>query len=207
MSNVSRKRTAKMATLDMVRIAMLTAVSLVLMQFEIPIVAFYKLDFSNVPVLLGAFAMGPLNGLLGSAFEKRAGWFAAFPISGRWTVGRLHRCSGVILPAALIYRKNRTMKGAVIGMVVGTVCMAIMGAIMNYFVLIPAYCGELPPFPGFFSREAILGMFSKAIPSITSFEQAIILVTIPFNLFKGVVISVITTLLYKRVSPLLKKGR
>lgn len=207
MSNVSRKRTAKMATLDMVRIAMLTAVSLVLMQFEIPIVAFYKFDFSNVPVLLGAFAMGPLNGLLVLLLKNVLDGLLLSQSLGVGQLADFTVVAGLILPAALIYRKNRTMKGAVIGMVVGTVCMAIMGAIMNYFVLIPAYCGELPPFPGFFSREAILGMFSKAIPSITSLEQAIILVTIPFNLFKGVVISVITTLLYKRVSPLLKKGR
>ena len=131
MSNVSRKRTAKMATLDMVRIAMLTAVSLVLMQFEIPIVAFYKLDFSNVPVLLGAFAMGPLNGLLVLLLKNVLDGLLLSQSLGVGQLADFTVVAGLILPAALIYRKNRTMKGAVIGMVVGTVCMAIMGAIMS----------------------------------------------------------------------------
>lgn len=142
MSNVSRKRTAKMATLDMVRIAMLTAVSLVLMQFEIPIVAFYKLDFSNVPVLLGAFAMGPLNGLLVLLLKNVLDGLLLSQSLGVGQLADFTVVAGLILPAALIYRKNRTMKGAVIGMVVGTVCMAIMGAIMNYFVLNPCILQE-----------------------------------------------------------------
>ena len=114
MSNVSRKRTAKMATLDMVRIAMLTAVSLVLMQFEIPIVAFYKLDFSNVPVLLGAFAMGPLNGLLVLLLKNVLDGLLLSQSLGVGQLADFTVVAGLILPAALIYRKNRTMKGAVI---------------------------------------------------------------------------------------------
>lgn len=196
-----------MATLDLVRIAMLTAVSLVLMQFDIPIIAFYKLDFSNVPVLLGAFAMGPVNGLLILLLKNLLDGLLLSQSLGIGQIADFVIVSGLILPAGLIYSKNRTLRGAIKGMIAGTLGMALLGAVMNYYVLIPAYCGELPPFPGFFSREAILNMFSKTIPAITSLEKAMIFVTIPFNLLKGVLISVLTALLYKRVSPLLRKGR
>lgn len=207
MSSHSHAKRARMATLDLVRIAMLTAVSLVLMQFDIPIIAFYKLDFSNVPVLLGAFAMGPVNGLLILLLKNLLDGLLLSQSLGIGQIADFVIVSGLILPAGLIYSKNRTLRGAIKGMIAGTLGMALLGAVMNYYVLIPAYCGELPPFPGFFSREAILNMFSKTIPAITSLEKAMIFVTIPFNLLKGVLISVLTALLYKRVSPLLRKGR
>ena len=192
------------ATLNMVRIAMLTAVSLVLMQFDIPLIGFYKLDFSNVPVLLGAFAMGPGSGIAILALKNLIDGLLLSQSLGIGQFADFAIVAGLVLPAALIYRKNRTLKGAVIGMVVGSVVMAIDGALMNLFVLIPAYCGEIPFIPGFITREAVVGMFSKVIPAVNSVNKVIVMVTLPFNLIKAVAVSLLTGLLYKHVSPILK---
>lgn len=198
---VSAKRNA---TLNMVRIAMLSAVSLVLMQFDIPLIGFYKLDFSNVPVLLGAFAMGPGSGIAILALKNLIDGLLLSQSLGIGQVADFVIVAGLVLPAALIYRRNRTMKNAIIGMIVGSVVMAIDGALMNLFVLIPAYCGEIPFIPGFISREAVVGMFTSVIPAVDSVNKVIVMVTLPFNLIKAIAVSVLTALLYKHVSPILK---
>ena len=198
---VSAKRNA---TLNMVRIAMLSAVSLVLMQFDIPLIGFYKLDFSNVPVLLGAFAMGTGSGIAILALKNLIDGLLLSQSLGIGQVADFVIVAGLVLPAALIYRRNRTMKNAIIGMIVGSVVMAIDGALMNLFVLIPAYCGEIPFIPGFISREAVVGMFTSVIPAVDSVNKVIVMVTLPFNLIKAIAVSVLTALLYKHVSPILK---
>ena len=202
--NMLNKRNA---TLNMVRIAMLTAVSLVLMQFDIPLIGFYKLDFSNVPVLLGAFAMGPGSGVIILALKNLIDGLLLSQSLGIGQFADFVIVAGLILPASLIYRKNRTLKSAIIGMAVGSVVMAIDGALMNLFVLIPAYCGEIPFIPGFISREAVVGMFSSVIPAADSVNKVIVMVTLPFNLIKAIAVSVLTALLYKRVSPILKSKK
>ena len=204
MKTVSRKRNA---TLNMVRIAMLTAVSLVLMQFDIPIIGFYKLDFSNVPVLLGAFGMGPGSGIAILALKNLIDGLLLSQSLGIGQVADFVIVAGLVLPAALICQKNRTMKGAIVGMVVGSVVMAIDGALMNLFVLIPAYCGEIPFIPGFISREAVVGMFTSVLPKVDSVNEVILYATLPFNLMKAVAVSLLTMLLYKRVSPILKSKK
>lgn len=199
-----KNQKSRMATLNMVRIAMLTAVSLVLMQFDIPLIGFYKLDFSNVPVLLGAFAMGPASGLIVLLLKNLIDGLLLSQSLGIGQLADFVVVAGLILPAALIYQKNRTLKGAVLGMIVGSVVMAIDGALMNLFVLIPAYCGEFPLIPGFTTREAVVGMFSSVIPAADSVNKVIVMVTLPFNLIKAAVVSILTGLLYKHVSPILK---
>ena len=191
-------------TLNMVRVAMLTAVSLILMQFDIRIIGFYKLDLSNVPVLLGAFAMGPLCGegvlLLKNLLD-------GLLLSNSLGIGQLADfliVSALVLPAALIYQKNRTLKGAIIGMVTGSVLMGVVGAVANLYLLIPAYCGEFPFIPGCTTREAVVSMFSAVIPAANTVNKVILMVTLPFNLLKGAAVSLVTSVLYRHVSPLLK---
>jgi len=103
-----------------------------------------------------------------------------------------------IIPASLIYRRRKDRKSAVLSMAVGTVLMTIAGVLVNYFILIPAY-QTLMNLP----LEVIVGMGTKVWSYIDNTVKLVIFITAPFNILKGAVLSVVTYLLYKRVSPLL----
>lgn len=191
----------RMSTETMVRIAILAAISAVLFEvFEIPVVAFYNLDFSGVPVLLAGFTMGPVNGLITLLIKDLLGAFFS-KTSGIGELADFLMLAAMLIPAVLIYERNRTRKTALIGMVVGTVAMTIAGVLLNYFVLIPAYIHlqNLTP-------EIILGIAQKAVPAVDNFVELVLYITAPFNVLKGVVLCAITYILYRYLAPILKKG-
>ncbi|HIU15757.1 MAG TPA: ECF transporter S component, partial [Candidatus Ventricola intestinavium] len=185
------------------RCGILAAMAVVLYYVEIPVVAFYKLDLSTLPAILAGFAMGPAQGMavvviknlvhmLGTS-TACVGEFADILMSGCFVV-----------PASLIYRRFKSRGGALKAMAVGTLLMTIAGVLINYFVLIPAY-QVLMGMP----VEAIVGMGQAVWSYIDNTVKLVIFITGPFNLLKGAVLSLVTYLLYKRVSPLLhqKGGR
>ena len=177
------------------RIALLAAVSSVLfLQPEIPIIGFYKLDFSNLPVLLGGFSMGPLAGFLILLIKS----FTGLLHSDSMGVGELADLifgMSIMLPAVLIYRRKKNRKNALIGMAVGTVCLILSGVVVNAVLLIPFYTQVMG-----LTTDAILGMFPPVVDSI---EKMLFIATAPFNLLKGVALSVLTYILYRHLSPLL----
>ena len=205
-TNTEKRTNVKSGTnvRTMVQIAMLSAVATVLMlvEFPLPFIApsFYELDFSEVPVLIGAFAMGPLAGAIIELIKI----LLNFVLNGTVTagVGELGNfivgCA-LIVPAAMIYQKSKTRKNAVIGMVVGVICMAVTGCVMNGAVLLPAY-GKAFGMP----IEAFVEMGSAIFPVINNIFTFCLFCVVPFNLIKGVVVSVMTLLLYKYISRLLK---
>ena len=158
---------------------------------------FYQLDFSEVMVLLGAFSMGPVAGIITEAIKILLNLALDGTITGgigefaNFVIG----CS-FIVPAAIMYQRNKTKKSAIVGMVAGTISMAIIGAVMNYYVIIPAYSMMMP-------LDEIIASGTEVNSAINSLESLILLATTPFNLLKGVLTSIIAFLLYKRVSPLL----
>lgn len=195
----------KKKTEFLVKVAMLGAVATVLMliEFPLPFIAppFYELDFSEVPVLIGTFAMGPLAGVLIEFIKV----LLNLVINGTITagVGELANfvvgCS-FIVPAGIIYKRNKTKTSALIGLIVGTLTMAVIALPINAYVMIPAYV-MLAGFP----QEMIIGMGSAIFPFIDSIIKLALCCAVPFNLIKGVVISVVTFILYKPIHPLLKK--
>lgn len=191
-------------TRTMAKIAILSAVAAVLMMIEFPLPiapSFYKLDFSEVAVLVGGFALGPaaavaieaLKIILNCLFNGTATMF----------VGELSNfligCA-LCVPAALIYSKEKTKANALRGLTAGTLCMTVTGVAMNYFVAIPAFV-----FIAHYPLDAIIGMGAAIFPFITNTFQLVLACVTPFNLIKGVLVSVITLLLYKHVSPLLHR--
>ena len=141
MSNNNAKTKNKIRV--MVQTGMLAAIAVVLMLFEIPLPfapSFYEIDFSEVPVLIGCFTMGPLAG---AAIEFLK-IMLNFAINGTVTAGVgeianfLIGCA-MVIPAGIIYKKVRTRKGAIIGMITGTLIMTFAGCFLNAFVLLPAY--------------------------------------------------------------------
>ncbi|MCI6044474.1 ECF transporter S component [bacterium] len=188
----------------LVQIAMLAAVAAVLMlvEFPLPFIApsFYELDFSEVPVLIGAFSMGPLAGAVIELIKI----LLNFVLNGTMTAGVgelanfLMGCA-FIVPAGIIYKKHKTRKNALIGMVVGIVCMAAAGCILNGAVLLPAY-GKAFGMP----IEAFVEMGAAIVPAIDNIFTFCLFCVVPFNVIKGIVVSAITLLLYKHISRLLK---
>lgn len=185
------------------RIAILAAVGAALALIPgIPIIPpIYKLDFSMLPVLLAGFAMGPVSGAI-VAFLKG---LISLMTSSSMGVGELADfLMGVSLmaPATLIYRKMRTFRGALVGLVAGIVISSAVAVLCNWLILIPFY-GNAFHMP----VEAIVGMIAKVIPAVHNMLTLLLLATLPFNLLKGIVLAVLTLLLYKRLSFLLKDAK
>lgn len=185
------------------KISVLSVIAAVLMLFEFPLPfapAFYKLDFSEIAVLISGFALGPAAGVI-TEFLKvllnliMNGTATAFvgEISN-FTIG-----VAFVLPASLIYKYRKSLSGAIIGMVVGTLSLTVLGAFINYYVMVPAYAKFFMP------MEVIVGLGNKVNGHIDSLLSLILLATVPFNLLKGVLCSLLTALIYKRVSPILHK--
>ena len=184
-------------------IAVLGALGAVLMFFDFPIgiaPSFYKLDLGDLPCLIGAFALGPVPALfiqivkilikllLKPTSTAFVGEMAAFIFSSVYCVS-----------AALIYQQNKTRKQAIIAMIAATLIMAITATIGNYLFIIPAYV-ELYHI----SLETIISMGQAIFPIISDKLSFVVCCVLPFNLIKGAIIDVLTALLYKRISPLLK---
>ena len=181
----------------MTRIAILGALSAILFMIEIPVIAFYKLDVSTLPALLGAFSMGPMAGLAILVIKNVFGLLH----STSMYVGELADVimgAAYILPAALIYRYRKTRKNALIAVTVGTIVMTAAAVLVNWKIMIPFYMSAYG-----MPMESIVAMAQSALPFVDTQWELLLYVTAPFNLLKGVVLSALTFLLYKRLSPLL----
>jgi len=190
------KRKKRMSTHNLATMAILAAIAAILFMLEIvvfPAVPFYKLDFSNLPVLLGAFAMGPFEGVLILAIKA--------------VLGLLHTTSGgvgeladfivgtaMVVPAGLIYHRKKSRGGALLGMLTGTVCAVIAAIFANYFIMFPAFG---------ITEEALVGMGSKMFAGVTNTWTFVFYITALFNLIKFVAISVVGYLIHKPLSPIL----
>ena len=188
----------------MVKVSMLGAVAMVLMllEFPLPFIAppFYEFDFSEVPVLIGVFALGPLAGIviefikvmlnliLNGTITAGVGEFANFLVGMSFA-----------LPAGIIYKKCKDKKHALIGLLVGSVCMVILGYFVNLYILIPTY-GRALGMP----IDAFVKMGSSIYPLVDSLWKMVLLCVVPFNAIKAIAASIITMLIYKHISPILK---
>ena len=187
--------------------AMLSAVAFILMFIEFPIPmlipAFIKMDFSDLPALLGAFALGPVYGVIISFMKN----LLHIVIKGTSTacVGELSNfILGAIFSAVAgyIYKHHKSRKTAIIGAVAGAVAMGVLSVPSNYFVVYPAYV-QFYHMP----LEAILGMYQAILPSADSLIKCLILFNLPFTLVKGLLDAVLCMLIYKPLSPILHGRR
>ncbi|QDW73369.1 ECF transporter S component [Lachnospiraceae bacterium KGMB03038] len=202
-SEVMTNTKAKVNVRKMAQVAMLSAIAVVLMLFEIPLPfapSFYEIDFSEVPVLVGCFAMGPLAGVAIELLKI----LLNLVINGSATAGVgemanfLIGCA-LVLPAAVIYKRMHTRKGAIVGMAAGTVFMTAVGCFLNAFVLLPAYAAAFGmPISG------LVEMGTAVNSGITDLTTFVLFAVAPFNLLKGVLVSLIVFIIYKKISPVLR---
>lgn len=190
----------KTTTKKMTRIGVLSAVAALLYLIPgIPIVPpIYKLDFSTLPALLGGFSMGPLAGALIVLVKDLVGLFTT-QTGGVGELADFVVSSSLVVTAAALYARRRSLKGALIGMGLGILLMILVGCAANYYVLIPFYQNVMG-----FPTEQVIQLVQATIPPVDSLWKLILLATAPFNLIKGVALCGVTALLYKRISPLLQ---
>jgi riboflavin transporter FmnP len=181
----------------------LAGISSILRYLETPLPLlppFLKIDFSNIPALIGAYALGPWAGAAILLIKN----LIYLPATGTGGVGEIADfviSLTLVLPAALIYQKSRKRSGALWGMALGAALMSfIAGPLMNYYVLIPLYSKFMP-------LEQIIALAGSTNPGIQDTWTYILYAVVPFNLFKSVVVCAITYLLYKPLSPVLHKYR
>ena len=179
--------------------AMLSAVAFILMflDFSVPFMpAFIKMDLSELPALIGSFAMGPVCGILICLIKNVLHLF----ITTTGGVGELSNfLLGVafVLPAGLIYRHKKSRRSALIGSLLGAVIMGVFSVVSNYFLVYPVYYNFMP-------EEAVLGAYQVIVPSVKSILQCLVCFNMPFTIVKGLFSVVITFLVYKHISPILK---
>ena len=196
MKNTNTKR---ISTRLIAGCGMLTAAAVVLQFLEVPIPfipSFIKLDFSDLPELIGAFAYGPLAGVVIALIKN----LIHLAVSQSGYIGELSNFilgavfSGV---AGLIYQKHRTMKGALVGGVVGAVLMALVSFPSNLYIVYPFYYNFMP-------KEVVLQAYQTIVPAMKSIEQSLLVFNLPFTFIKGLLCVVISMLIYKPLRPLLK---
>lgn len=194
-----------MSSKKLVLISMLGALSFVVMLIEFPLPfiapAVYELDFSEVPALIGTFAMGPTAGVIIELIKilikilfkptttAYVGEFANFAIG----------CA-MVIPAGLIYKYKHTKKGAIVGMTCGTVTMIIVGCLVNAYILLPWYANTF-----FGSLDPIIEMGMVINARVIDLFTFVLFTVAPFNLIKGILVSILTFLLYKRVAGFIRK--
>ena len=180
--------------------AMLAAVATVLMYMEFPIPimpAFIKLDVSELPALIASFAYGPVAGIVVCLIKN----LIKLPSTSTAAVGELFNfVMGALFVgvAGIVYKKNKTRKGAIIGAVAGALIMALVSLPYNYFVVYPAYVVmyHLP-------LEAIIGMYQAINPNVNGLLACLVTFNVPFTFAKGMVDALLCFLIYKPLSPIL----
>ena len=198
----SVSKTKKINVKYLTKIAILSAVAAILMLLQIPVwfaPSFYEIDLSDAVILMGGFAMGPLaacvmefiknilNLILNGTMTAGVGELANFIMGCALTV-----------PAAFVYKKHKSLRGAIVSLAVGILSLSVVSCLVNYFIVIPAYVY----FMGF-ELDSIIGMASSVNSHVTSLGTLILFATLPFNLLKGGLCAVVNLLLYKRLSRVL----
>lgn len=183
--------------------AVLAAVAEVLMflDFSVPLApGFLKMDLSDFPALVGTFALGPACGVAVTLLKNLMHLLR----SSTQGVGELSNFllgTAFMLAAGLIYKKHKTFRGAVAASLLGALCMALASFPINLLLIYPLYA--VIGFP----MAAILDMYQTILPSVQELWQALIVFNIPFTFVKGLLSVVVTFLIYKRISPLLKGAK
>lgn len=190
------------STRKLVMTAMLAAVASVLMIFSLPVPLmpnFIKFDFSELPALIAAFTLGPVSGVAVCLVKNLVN------LTQTTTGGVGELCNfllGVafVLPAGLIYSRKRNFHRAILGSVIGCFAMAIFSVPLNYFLVYPVYTNFMP-------MEAIIGAYQVINPKIENLLQALLIFNMPYTFIKGLCSVVITFLIYKPLSPIIKGFR
>ncbi len=206
MTNTIERKHSLFTTRKMVLTAMMSAVAIVIYYLDFPVPfmpGFIKLDLSNVISLVAGFSMGPAAGVTVCLIKN----LVHLVIKGFGTtmgIGDIFDfvTSAVFaLTAGLIYLKNKTRKGAVISCLIGVVVFTLISLPLNYFIVYPIY------FKAYGGEQAILGAYKAIRPETGSIFEALCIFNLPFTFVKGVLCALVTMVIYKPLSPIIKGGK
>lgn len=189
----------------MVKLSVLSVIAFILMFFEFPLAfiapPFMKMDISDLPALIGAFAIGPMAGVIIELLKNLLNLLIEGSTTGG--VGELANFvvgAAYVYAAGAIYYRKKTFKAAIIGLTVGTIVMTVVISFANYFVMFPFYAKLFG-----MKIDDLVAMGTAINKNITDMKAMVIYAIVPFNILKGIFLSAITILIYKRVSPILHK--
>ena len=194
-----KRKTPFFTTRKMTIAAMMSAVASVLMffSFNVPLMpSFIKMDLSELPALLTAFALGPIWGAVVCLIKNLVNLFFS-------TTGGIGELSNLMLgvcfvvPAGIFYQRGKSKKSALIGSVIGAVAMGLLGVITNYYIVYPVYFSFMP-------QEVVLDMYRIINPNVSNLWDALIWFNLPFTFIKGMVSVLVCIYVYKPLSPILK---
>jgi len=192
----------KLPIRNLVVTAMLSAISFILMfiNFSVPFMpSFIKLDIAELPALIASFSLGPVYGVAVCLVKNLLNLMQT-STAGVGELSNFLLGTMFVLPAGLIYQKMRSRKGAIIGSLIGAVIMAVGSVFTNTYIVYPVYYNFMP-------KEVILSAYQAIIPAMQSVEQSIICFNMPFTFLKAMLSVLITLLVYKRLSPIIKGAR
>lgn len=181
-------------------VAIMASVSTILMflDFSIPLMpGFIKVDFSELPALIATFSLGPCAGVLVCLIKNLINMCTTTTAA----VGEIvNFMLGVlfVVPAGLFYKYKRNRIGALIGALIGSLCMASFGILLNYYVTYPVYAKVMVPMP------VIIKAYQAILPSVDNLWQALIYFNFPFTFFKGLANTLLCFAIYKPMSSIIK---
>lgn len=195
----------KMGIRTLVNVALMGVVSFVLMNARMPVFfapPFMDIDVSEMPALIASFGLGPLAGFL--VVVLKIALKTLFNGTSTQYVGELSNIivsSALVVPAGIIYSRRKSFKTAIMALIVGIITMSVIATLSNYFVIFPLY-GKLMGI----DLEAFANMVKKMNPLVKDYKTLMLFSIVPFNILKGILTSILTLLLYKRVISFVRKG-
>ena len=194
---MTERSVSKTRKLTAAAILAAAAYLLAFLEFPVPLTpAFARMDLSDLPALIGAFAFGPVTGVMVELVKNLLGLMTS-STGGVGELANFLMGASYVFTAGEVYKHHKTKRMALVGGVTGSIAMGIMAAITNYFIL-------LPMFEQFMPLEEIIAAFGEFIPFIHTKLDVVLYNAFPFNVLKGLVITAVTMLIYKKLSPILK---
>ena len=196
------KSTRRVNVRAMTVTAMLSAIAFILMflDFSVPFMPnFIKMDLSELPALIAAFSLGPVSGVMVCLIKN----ILHLTITTTAGVGELSNFilgAAFVLPAGLLYKFKKTKKMAIISALLGALCMGIVSFPSNYFIVYPVYYNFMP-------KETIVAAYQAILPSVDNIAKCLLVFNVPFTFVKGLFSVIITLLIYKPLSPILKGNK
>ncbi|MBC2577868.1 ECF transporter S component [Peptostreptococcus russellii] len=201
--NVMGVKKRKLSTRVLVKVGLLSAVAFLLMFIEMPIPGlfpdFLKIDISDMPALIAGLAMGPAAGICVEIVKNFLHTIVATTTGGVGEIANIIVGSAFVVATSVVYRRKKDFKSLVIGFVCGTLAIIAVGSIVNYFFLLPFY-GQL------MGMDAIISLGKAVNPNVHNLLTFVIWFIAPFNLIKGVMISILSIPLYKKLERLIKEN-
>lgn len=185
------------------KVGVLSAIAYILMFISIPLPifpSFLKIDLSDIPAIFGGMSLGPMAGLAIVIVKNFLQGITASTTGGVGEFANVVIGGSYVLIICLFYRKLKSIKGVVVGGLLGIVAMTIMGCIMNYYIMMPLYAVVYG-----MPLEQIVQMGTVINPKVTDLMTFVIWMIAPFNIVKASIMTVVTLPLFEKMETILKK--